>query len=91
MNASRAESAVALSPSRSATQASDTFGAFGAAVAALKRLWADHQRSREELRKFQSIAHLNPHMLKDIGAPHWLVAEADLRRDTQRLQWIDQG
>ncbi len=89
MNASRANSAVVLCPPRNGPGGSDTARAFGAALGALRRLWKDHQRARDEARNFQSIAHLDAHVLKDIGAPHWLVADADLRHETQHLQWFD--
>jgi hypothetical protein len=42
-----------------------------------------------ERRMYDSVAHLNEHVLKDIGAPHWLVARAAAQREAQHLQWID--
>ena len=35
-----------------------------------------------------SIAHLDVHALKDIGAPGWLIARASERRDTEHLRWL---
>jgi len=35
-----------------------------------------------------AIAHLDVHALKDIGAPHWLVASAAERRDREHLSWL---
>ena len=38
---------------------------------------------------FDAIAELDEHALKDIGAPHWLVARAAERREAQHLRWIE--
>ena len=44
---------------------------------------------RVDERAFESIANLDEHTLKDIGAPHWLVARAADERDARHLRWIE--
>jgi hypothetical protein len=39
-------------------------------------------------RELHGRAHLDIHVLKDIGAPHWLVARAAGEPDRERLRWI---
>ncbi len=56
---------------------------------AIARVWRDHKARSDELRTFDSVADLNEHVLKDIGAPHWLISRAAARQDAERLPWID--
>lgn len=42
----------------------------------------------EETRELDGLSDLNAHLLKDIGAPHWLVAHAAGERDREHLRWI---
>ena len=42
-----------------------------------------------DTRELDGLAHLNVHVLKDIGAPHWLVAQAAERREAQQLRWVE--
>ena len=41
-----------------------------------------------ETRGLARIAHLNVHVLKDIGAPHWLLTRAAERDVNEHLRWI---
>ena len=41
-----------------------------------------------DTRELDGLAHLNVHVLKDIGAPHWLVAHASGEADREHLRWI---
>jgi uncharacterized protein YjiS (DUF1127 family) len=45
----------------------------------------------EEAHDFDGLAQLEAHLLKDIGAPHWLVAQAAGEPDRERLRWIGLG
>jgi len=38
--------------------------------------------------RLDALGHLNVHVLKDIGAPHWLVARAAAGCDREHLRWI---
>ena len=42
----------------------------------------------EDTHKFDDLAQLETHLLKDIGAPNWMVAHAAGRPDRERLRWI---
>ena len=42
----------------------------------------------EDTRELDGLAHLNVHVLKDIGAPNWLVANAAGERDREHLRWL---
>ena len=63
--------------------------ALRAAFDAAWGLGRDPGKFADERRIADSIAHLNAHVLKDIGAPHWLVARAASRRDEQSLRWTE--
>jgi|GraSoiStandDraft_41_1057321.scaffolds.fasta_scaffold64357_3 hypothetical protein len=54
-----------------------------AAANSLLARWRDHTARSRQARTFDDIVDLNPHMLKDIGAPSWLVSRAVTRRDAQ--------
>lgn len=43
----------------------------------------------DDARRLDRLAHLNVHVLKDIGAPHWLVARAAGDPDREHLRWIE--
>ena len=55
---------------------------------ALKAWWVERARQRREARDIEMAAELNEAMLRDIGAPDWLQAHAQSRREAQlqRLQ-----
>jgi uncharacterized protein YjiS (DUF1127 family) len=42
----------------------------------------------EDTHKFDGLAQLETHVLKDIGAPHWMVARAAERPNMESLRWI---
>jgi len=63
--------------------------ALRAALDAARTLGRNHDKFADERRVADSIAHLNVHVLKDIGAPHWLIAQAASRRDEQSLTWTE--
>jgi hypothetical protein len=48
----------------------------------------DDIRERDETRGLARIAHLNVHVLKDIGAPQWLLTHAAERAANEHLRWI---
>ncbi|MEO8305641.1 MAG: hypothetical protein ABI724_16125 [Betaproteobacteria bacterium] len=56
---------------------------------ALAGAWRRWKERNEERRAFDAIADLGEHMLKDIGAPNSLVANAVERREARRLEWIN--
>ena len=67
----------------------EVFAALRSAEHAVASLWPRGDGPSVDPHRFDSIAHLNERTLKDIGAPHWLVAQAAERRETQALRWIE--
>ena len=63
--------------------------AFVSARRVARLIQRDREHSAVERRALDSIAHLNVHVLKDIGAPHWLIAQAASSRDEQSLRWTE--
>ena len=50
---------------------------------ALKGWWSERARRRRDAREINAAADLNEAMLRDIGAPEWLLAQAEARREAQ--------
>jgi uncharacterized protein YjiS (DUF1127 family) len=42
----------------------------------------------DDTRSVEGVAHLDLHLLKDIGAPHWLVTRAAERHGAEHLRWL---
>ena len=59
--------------------------ALRAAFRAVRNARNDYQARRDEARALRSIAHLNEHVLRDIGAPNTLIARAAARRQARDL------
>ena len=55
----------------------------------LARFWHEHQAQTNKARAFHAMNDIDAHTLKDIGAPHWMVAEAVTRGDGRCLRLID--
>jgi hypothetical protein len=51
------------------------------AATALRLAWRDRARLDREQRERAQMAELDPRMLRDIGAPDWLEAEAHALRE----------
>jgi hypothetical protein len=89
MNSSSVQSAFVLSRPLAHRVGGGVREALHTALFAMERAWHDHKLRSDELRRFDSVAHLNAHVLKDIGAPHWLVAQATGRREAEHQRWMD--
>lgn len=46
--------------------------------------WRRHAEARRRERELQALADLDELMLRDIGAPEWMIQQAGVRRDSQR-------
>ena len=82
-----------LSPSRPlaervVTEVCDALGAMQTAFSALLRRSAVDTGDR---RRYDAVADLSAHVLKDIGAPHWLIANAAERHATRDLWSVGMG
>jgi hypothetical protein len=52
----------------------------GLRLRALRTMWRDYETRRREARAFDAIGDMNEHILRDIGAPDRLVANAAARK-----------
>ena len=91
MNANEAASRLPISQPLTERIVTEVFAALRSAQLAVAGLWRRDQGPELDPHAFDSIEHLNEHTLKDIGAPHWLVARAAERREAQQLLWIELG
>ena len=89
MNCDQATSPMLISRPLTERVVTEVFDALRAAEVALIGFWKRREAPANDGRAFDSIADLNEYTLKDIGAPHWLVARAAARRDAQHLRWIE--
>ncbi|SSW73809.1 hypothetical protein AVE30378_06156 [Achromobacter veterisilvae] len=55
----------------------------------LGRIWAAYRKHRNEARLRSLAKELDEHMLRDVGAPNWLVNEAAVERDLTRLRDVN--
>ncbi|WP_280151275.1 hypothetical protein [Piscinibacter sp. XHJ-5] len=51
--------------------------------------WRAHAERRRAEREFEAVAQLNETMLRDIGAPSWMVAQAAARRDVHEMRMFE--
>jgi hypothetical protein len=52
----------------------------------VRSAWQQYVQRRRELQELAAVAEMNELLLRDIGAPDWMVAEAAARHDVERLQ-----
>jgi len=88
MNCDQAASSLSLPRPLTERVVGEVFDALRAAQNAVAGLWKPRIAAVDKHR-FESIADLDEHTLKDIGAPHWLVAQAADERETRHLRWIE--
>ncbi|MFY0479947.1 hypothetical protein [Achromobacter marplatensis] len=55
----------------------------------LRNLWAAYCKRRAEFQLRNLAADMDPHILQDVGAPHWLINETTMQRDLARLRHTD--
>ncbi|WP_372524353.1 hypothetical protein [Piscinibacter sp.] len=48
-----------------------------------------HSERRRLQREFDAVSDMNETLLKDIGAPEWLITQAAQRREAQRQQLLE--
>jgi hypothetical protein len=63
------------------------------AYSALKSAWQRRQQRRRVERELTAVADMNEVLLRDIGAPEWMITQAVVRSesDRQRLLEVHQG
>jgi hypothetical protein len=90
MNCNEAASPVSVSPPLTERIVGEVFDALRSAQLAVAGFLKYRDVAPvDDDRAFESIANLDEHTLKDIGAPHWLVARAADERGARRLRWIE--
>jgi hypothetical protein len=89
MNANEAASPLPVSRPLTERIVTEVFVALRSAEIAIAALWRRDEAAAVDPHAFDSVEHLNEHTLKDIGAPHWLVARAAERREAQRSRWVE--
>lgn len=63
--------------------------AVGDALYAWSEAWEAHIARRRQERETVAIADMNELLLRDIGAPEWMIAEATARREIDRQQLVE--
>lgn len=89
MNCNEATSCQMVSRPLTERIVGEVFDALRSAELAIAGFWKQRSVSAVDERAFESIANLDEHTLRDIGAPHWLVARAADERDARHLRWIE--
>ena len=89
MNCNEATSPLSVSPPLTQRIVGEVFDGLRAAQLAVAGVWKRRGGAPVDDRAFVSIANLDEHTLKDIGAPDWLIARAAERREAQQLRWIE--
>lgn len=89
MNANEVAFPVSISQPLIERVVAEVFAALRSTELAVASLRRRDEGPSADPRAFDAIEHLDERTLKDIGAPHWLVARAADRREAQRLRWIE--
>ena len=63
-------------------QASDAFNAVWSA-------WQRHSERRRVERELDALADMNEVLLRDIGAPEWMISQASMKRDSDRQRLLE--
>ena len=89
MNCNEATSPQPVSSPLTERIVGEVFDALRSAQTSVAGFWKQSGIANADDRAFESIANLDEHTLKDIGAPHWLVARAADERNARHLRWIE--
>jgi len=89
MNVNDLASAMPISQPLTERIVAEVLAALRSAEVSVSGLWRRGDCPSVDAHAYDSIAHLNERTLKDIGAPHWLVAQAAERREAQGLRWTE--
>jgi len=63
--------------------------AIGDALYAWSNAWEERAETRRQQHRLEAIADMNELLLRDIGAPDWLVAQANMRREIERQRLFE--
>ena len=60
-----------------------------AAIATFQKVWREQQHVTDRARSFEMMADINDRTLKDIGAPEWLIARSNERRNAHHIHLLE--
>jgi len=60
-------------------------------VGAVQRAWQRYEQRRRVQRELRAVADMNELLLRDIGAPEWMVAQARARRDAGEMRSAEEA
>jgi len=63
--------------------------AVGDTLYAWSTAWEERAAQRERDREMEAIADMNELLLRDIGAPDWLLSQANARREVERQRLFE--
>ena len=56
---------------------------------ALRSAWRGHVERRRVERELDAVTDMNELLLRDIGAPEWMISQATVRREADRQRLIE--
>ncbi len=59
------------------------------ALGALRGAWQRHLERRRIQRELDAVADMNEVLLRDIGAPEWMISQALMKRDSDRQRLLE--
>ena len=65
------------------------FDAVGEALQALRTAWRRRLERRRVVRELDAVADMNDLLLRDIGAPEWMISQAMVRREADRQRQLE--
>jgi len=64
------------------------FDVVAEALQALRSAWHHSAERRRDERELDAVADMNELLLRDIGAPEWMIAQAAARRDLDHVRLL---
>jgi hypothetical protein len=65
------------------------FDAVGGTLQTLRTAWRLHLERRRVERELDAVADMNDLLLRDIGAPEWMISQAMVKREADRQRLIE--
>ena len=56
---------------------------------ALRGAWQRHAKRRRIERELDAVADMNEVLLRDIGAPEWMISQASMKRESDRQRVLE--
>jgi hypothetical protein len=55
----------------------------------LRKAWQRHAERRRIERELDAVADMNEVLLRDIGAPEWMISQASMKRESDRQRLLE--